>query len=656
MPSKMSWFNKEMIMQIVRSTGWISIVYFLGLLFILPIQLMMMYSEDRLPDYYKGESYTLFQVNFELQLGLLVIVPVILAVFLFRFLHVKQASDLMHSLPLKREKIFHHYAITGIMFLTVPVAVITLMILILRNLLDLGSLYSLEDIFYWAGTTIVITLLLYTASVMIAMMTGISAVHAVLAYIFLFFPVGFVLLLFYNLKILLYGFPSEFFLQQQLERMSPITYATSLNGRIFQWSDAIIYFILAVAFYLLALLFYKKRNVEQASEAIAFPKLRLIFKYGVTFCTMLVGGTYFSGVSNNNISWIIFGYVIGAVFGYFIAEMVLQKTWRIFARLKGLAVFAAVVAILVIGIKALGIYENRVPDLADIQGVQLTNEPYWIWNNAEPDEEYYRMKPLKEEANITAVRRMHQQILADRKLKHKKNEQTINYFVRYELKNGSSMTREYQVNERLYDDFFKSIYESKEYKQATKPIFKIKDSEIKSLNIRANGPMNKTVTLSNPEETKEVLEALRKDVLAESYEDSLYFRDRGSIVEIYLGDNHSIHSIEIKPTYQNISNWLKEKGLTDRVKVTGEDLSHVLVVKGDVSNSNDLEISQEELESKKDSLDIKEKRQMEQLLDATSAYDRGEYKVIFYYKFGDYVEIMSFDEEHAPDFVKRHFR
>ncbi|AZU60453.1 DUF6449 domain-containing protein [Neobacillus mesonae] len=655
MPSKMSWFNKEIIIQIARSTGWISIVYFLGLLFILPIQLMMMYSEERLPDY-RGKLSSLFQVNFELQIGLLVIVPVILGVFLFRFLHVKQASDLMHSLPLRREKVFHHYAVTGIVFLILPVAAIMLIIVILQSALDLETIYRLKDIFYWAGTTAVIALLLYTASVMIAMTTGISAVHAVLAYIFLFFPVGIIMLLFYNLKILLYGFPSEFFLQQQLEKMSPITYATGLNGRTFQWSDAAIYLILAIVLYILALVFYKKRNVEQASEAIAFPKLRSIFKYGVTFCTMLVGGTYFGGVSNNSLSWIIFGYVIGAVFGYFIAEMVLQKTWRVFARLKGLAIYGAVVALLVLSVKTLGIYENRIPDLADIQSVQLTNEPYWIWNNAEPGEDYNRMKPLKEEANIMAVRRMHQQILEDRKLKHRKNDQTISYFVRYELKSGSSITREYQVNERLYEDFFKPVYESKEYKQATEPIFKIKDNQMKSLNIRANGPMNKRVTLSDPEEMIEAIAALRKDVLAETYEENLYYRDRGSSVEIYLGNDRFVYPIEIKPTYRNISNWLLEKKLNDRVTVTGEDLSHVLVVKGDQWNFNDKEPSLEELESIEDSLDIKDKPQMEQLLNAASAYDRKEYKVIFYYKFGDYTEIMSFDEEHAPDFVKKHFR
>src|SRR3954468_23510878 len=168
MPSRTSWFNKELLLQIGRSTGWISIVYFLGLLFILPIQLLMIYS-DETKSYYPQPN-NLFPINFTFQIGLIVIVPVILAVFLFRFLQVKQAADLMHSIPLKRERIFHQYALTGMVLLILPVVIIAIIILLMHNTLDFSNMFSVKDIFYWAGTTLVITLLLYTATMFIAMM------------------------------------------------------------------------------------------------------------------------------------------------------------------------------------------------------------------------------------------------------------------------------------------------------------------------------------------------------------------------------------------------------------------------------------------------------------------------------------------------------
>ncbi|MCH6269126.1 multidrug ABC transporter permease, partial [Bacillus sp. FJAT-50051] len=210
MPSKMSLFNKELMLQMGRSTGWISVIYLLGLLFVLPIRiLLILYSDSDNFLYYQSRN-NLFQYDYEIQVFLIAIAPVILAVFLFRFLHVKQAADLMHSLPLKRERIFHHYALTGMVLLILPVAIVTGIVYIMHFTYDLGSLFTIHDLLYWSGTIIVITLLLYIASVFVGIMTGISVVQAVLAYVFLFFPIGITVLLSYNLKILLYGFPGDF--------------------------------------------------------------------------------------------------------------------------------------------------------------------------------------------------------------------------------------------------------------------------------------------------------------------------------------------------------------------------------------------------------------------------------------------------------------
>ena len=62
---------------------------------------------------------------------------------------------------------------------------------------------------------------------------------------------------------------------------------------------------------------------------------------------MLFGGAYFSAVQSNSVAWMIFGYVIGAVIGYYLAEIVLQKTWRVFGHFKG---------ILIYGVIAIGMY------------------------------------------------------------------------------------------------------------------------------------------------------------------------------------------------------------------------------------------------------------------------------------------------------------
>ncbi|GAE95103.1 hypothetical protein JCM21714_4312 [Gracilibacillus boraciitolerans JCM 21714] len=53
--------------------------------------------------------------------------------------------------------------------------------------------------------------------------------------------------------------------------------------------------------------------------------IKPIFKFGgVTFCFMLLGGTYFGLVQGQYVAWISFGYLFGAILGYLLTEMLLQ--------------------------------------------------------------------------------------------------------------------------------------------------------------------------------------------------------------------------------------------------------------------------------------------------------------------------------------------
>jgi ABC-2 type transport system permease protein len=657
MPSKMSLWNKEISLQIGRNIGWISIIYFLGLLFALPINMLMMYSGDEIFDHM--EVNNLFEYHLDIQIGLLVIIPILLAVFLFRFLHVKQAADLMHSLPLKREKIFHHYAVIGMVFLILPIVIISILILFIHSALDLQSFFEAKDVFYWAGITILMNLILFTSGVFIAMMTGISVVHAVLSYIFLLFPVGMTLLLFHNLQIFLYGFPSIYFLNSELEKMSPITYTTILNSRPFHWNDIVIYAVLIVILYGLSLFFYKKRKPESAAEAMAFPALRYIFKYGVTFCTMLMGGMYFNEVQFASLGWTIFGYAFGAIFGYFFAEMVLQKTWRISVRVKGLAIYTVVIVILVIGIQTLGVYENRIPEQSEIKSVLMTNDIYIYKNQNESYDYLFTPTPMKKKESIKHVVNLHEQILKDKKINQRKEKgPKEDVFLVYELENGKKVIRQYNVNKSLYGDLFKPIYESEEYKLNSNEIFNVNEKEVEQISISVNGPISKRVTISEPGDVKEVLGLLREDLLAESYEDSQYFQSGGSSIEFHMDTRDHFMNMEFKPSYLKFTEWLKNKELLDQARVTSDDISHVLVAKGDAFDWYDKEPEIKEIEQSGDVLKFTDKEQIELSLNHTGWgwNSNKDYVAVFYYEIGDYSEVLFFDEEHAPDFIKAHFK
>jgi ABC-2 type transport system permease protein len=657
MPSKTSLFNREIFLQILRSVGWISIVYFLGLLIAVPIRMMMMYTEENHINP-PPPFDSLFQYDFDIQITLLIVIPVLMSVFLFRYLQVRQAADLMHSLPIRREKLFHHYYLSGAALLIIPVVLITVLVLITQAALDLNEYFKISDVWYWAGTTIIVNLTLYSAGVFVAMMTGISAVQGVLTYIFLLFPGGITLLVSFNLRKFLYGYPADYFLNKDLEKLSPLTHAAILDGRPLHWDYAIFYLILAFVLYGLSLFFYKKRKIEAAQEAIAFSNLKAVFKYGVTFCMMLFGGVYFSEVQNSHFGWIIFGYFLGGVIGYFVAEMVLQKTWRVFTRIKGLVIYAAVIVVVVTTVQFLGIYENKLPEQNQVNSVLFSNNPNVFTDHSETYTPYFVPVPMKDKENIIKVMKLHKQILSDKKSNQRlKDGQYETAFFMYTLNNGDKMVRQYNVSRAIYEDYYRSIYESEEFKKGKNEIFQLNEKKAKTIAINSNTPFGKTVTISDSNEIKEVIHALQSDILQESYEDEFYYQDRGIGIEIFTGKTRSIY-FNYNPTYQNLTNWLKNKELYDQVIVNPEDIDYLLVAKmttkGDFIDPTKI-IKQ--VQDNDEAIKITDKEQIGQLINRAGTWVNHQYVAVISYKNkGNYQEVYFYDERHAPDFIKKHFK
>ena len=405
MPSKTSWLNNQIILQTIRSAGWIPIIYFLGLLFALPLDIFSRYENDLRANFQPLPVESLFQYTLQIQVGLLIIIPVIMAIFLFRFLHVKSAAEMMHSLPLKREKIFYHYTLSGIVSLIIPVVLTTLIVLLMYQVVDLHAYFGMREIFIWAGTTILLNLVLFTAGVFVAMMTGSSVIQALLTYVLLIFPAGFVVLFVSNLHFLWFGYPMDYYLNSNIEKMSPLTFIALLDERVMDGKILAVYVVASIILYGCSLFFYKKRRIESASDAIAFPKLRSVFIYGTTFCFTMLGGVYFAAIiESNRIGWLVFGYIIGAVIGYYVAEMVLQKTWRVFRKFKGLLIYGASMAVLLLGVQVLDLYENYVPEEDEIQQVFITDSSYAFANHPANYGFEFTPEPLQEQGNIQAVR------------------------------------------------------------------------------------------------------------------------------------------------------------------------------------------------------------------------------------------------------------
>jgi ABC-2 type transport system permease protein len=666
MKSKTSFINKGVFVNELKRFSWIGILYTLAMLFIIPLQILMVNSRND-ENYVFIKSMLQFRQS-EVQGFFVLIFPVLLGIFLFRYIQVKTSSDMIHSLPIRREVLYRTHLLIGVLMIVIPVLLTGIITQILNASIGLEEFYSFKDVLKWCGFTIVLDLTFFLATVLMGMITGISVLQGVLTYILLLLPMGLTMLVGYNLSYFVYGF--NVIMQRNIEKLSPVVRIFN-NGGIPEAGslEVIIYITLIIALYFLCIYLYRKRRLEAAGNTMAFARLNPIFIYGISFCTMLLVGAYFYELQNS-LYWMFFGYFLGSIFGYFIAQMVVRKSLWVFKNIKGYLIFAGVIVLLLLGIKMdITGYEKRVPAFENIKSIYSSYGFY--------DTSYSRFKidVFTNRENLLNIHELHREIIKDKKKNHYAQKNTRNIVFEYELKDGKRIRRGYKINEKEYSKYFKPIYESMEYRLMHRDVLSVDSVDVEKLTINANMRDKSTVILK-PEDIKEAISILKKENESESYEQMTDGRVPWGGISIMISDKsikkypklndenmkkveNQIY-VEWKKCYKEFDAWLQSKGYYENARVTPQDIEYVIVEKvenrGELQEKTRTGIDLEKSNGKK--LEVRDEAQIEVLLESYNYQwneEKQKYVVGFYGKNRSFTEFGSFTEESAPDFVKAYF-
>ncbi|MCT4617849.1 MAG: ABC transporter permease [Marinisporobacter sp.] len=672
MKSKMSFFNTAIILEDLKRYWGIAVLYFLSLFFSTTLDLILLFNPS--DGYYHEKINNFLELRHaNSQMMFSIIFPILLSVLLFRYLQQSKSTTLLHSFPVTRGQLFHSHNIAGVLLLILPTLFIGVIFLVFLNIHHDGSelfknILTVSKVFRWAYFSILTNLVVYFISVLVSMVTGISLIQIILSFIAIFLPTGISMLLTVNFKQLLYGFAvNEQFLENFVTKIIPITSFLSdktINDSFLWW-----YILLNIILYFLAYIFYQKRALESASDPIAFNLLKPIFKYGFTFCSMILSGAYFYMLEKID-SWLYMGYFIGAFLGYIIAEMIIQKSIWIFKNLKGFVLYTMIILLVFVGIKFDFIgYEKNIPNSEDIESVYYGNGLYDYW---EEDRNY----SLKTSENIDLVRDLHSQIIKNKEIfAHKEENVFLKYIgIAYKLKNGKTLTRGYSVpKEFAYKNvFIPKIYESKEYKMSTYDIFHLDLDHVNYIRIHPESNHNADdVKIVDPNEILNMTNALKADLLDQTYEESIDNKNSWASIQIYmdkekdLDESHRRSSIHIswEKHYKYFPKWLKENGYYEKSRVLPENIASIIIEKAneETQNFHSYNVSDlaKELTTNKDKkrLEIKDQAQMEKILFNTG-YGYGDtknYIIGIYFTNGD-SQIEWMTQENAPEFVKGFFK
>lgn len=312
--------------------------------------------------------------------GMAVFFGLLSAMAVFSYLYNNRSVQLMHALPITREGLFLTNYLSGLAFLLLPNALIFLL-----SLLTGGYPYP-GVLVLWLAAQSLICLFFYSFAVFCAMFTGNLLALPIFYGILNWLVMGVVFVVNALLRELLFGFWGTTWMDLVAEWFTPVSrlvravrYDVTSSGVYYLTGmpAVLLYALVGVLLAVAALLIYRKRRLETAGDVVSVRQMRPVFKYGVAFCAAVVVGTWFYQTFRSLFprgNWVILlPLLIWGAAGYFVADMLLKKTFRVFARSwRGLVAFSLVLvaAFAVTDLDLFGF--NRVPKRSDVVSVSLS--------------------------------------------------------------------------------------------------------------------------------------------------------------------------------------------------------------------------------------------------------------------------------------------
>lgn len=399
MRSATSFFDKTLFRSQLKHTWPLWLGYTALWLFLVPVALFSELSAYQ--GSYSAADASSLLLNAGVRGGVFIsfVFGLFFAMLSFSHLTQSRATNGFHALPVRRETIFLTAYLTGL-FCQLSTILVTFL---------LGAAVSAPlHLSFWSvtaaamGSAMLEAVFFYSFAVLCMMMTGQILAAPVFYFVGNILVPGMEYLLRNFAGNFLYGYSGH--IDVTLGFLSPPLYmytmctevaiasietcesdsyyvtAYALEHRSFMILAA--YALAGLVIALIALLLYRTRKSEMTGSTVAFPWATPIFKYGVAFCTAValgqflyyfLFGQYRSGGSDSLPGTILCMVAAGLV-GYFVAEMLIKKSFRVFrAGAKGAAIVAGALVLLGVAMSFdLTGYEKRVPDESEIESVYYT--------------------------------------------------------------------------------------------------------------------------------------------------------------------------------------------------------------------------------------------------------------------------------------------
>jgi len=457
--------------QIKRFWPLVSLYSFL-LLMLLPVYMLLMRTNGA-----QGMSREVLKMDFhDYLLGMAangapwigLAFGILAAMAVWSYLYNHRAVSMMHALPLSRGSLFLTNYLCGLVFALVPNLVIFLLTLCVEAM---AGAVTMQALLIWLLCQSLLSFFFFSFATLLAFVTGHILVLPCLFAIFNGMTKAVTMFIDWLFGSFVFGYASgsltglngfgEWFspmyaILDRVKTLQPslLDETQRQTMQIEGLSVIAIFAVVGVVMTVLAYLLYRSRRLELSGEVIVVGFLQPVFKYGVAICAGLCFGALFcemfKNVFSRGIGTLLCCLLLWAAIGYFAAEMLLRKSFRVIRKsLPGALALLMLMAAAVLAMEwDLGGYERSIPQADQVSSVIV------IGNGGQSsDPEIIKETIALQESIVGEKREIERQ---DREYQRKIREMVdSNPYIEklswryvsleYKLTNGSSIEREYVI-------------------------------------------------------------------------------------------------------------------------------------------------------------------------------------------------------------------
>lgn len=393
------------------------------------------------------------------------------AMAVLSYLYTARSAGFMHSLPIKRGGLFLTSYVSGYLFMLVPNAAV---LGLTAAVAAAGGCPAGAALLTWFMMINGMELFFYSFAILCGMMTGQVLMLPVLYAILNVLSAGMYAIFTGICDTFLYGFSNTGVGIWAL--FSPAVKMARTIGTNISWDDSYVnmascsisgagvvaaYAGVGAAIAVAAYIFARVRRSETAGDAISFGWAKVAFKFGVGFCAAFTLGQLLYDVivdqlagASASLPGMLACTIFAGAIGYYAAQMLMEKSFRVFSHGRVCAAVLAAAVIFVCCAFAFDVagYEKNVPAASDVSEVSVSVSA-WNWTQG----------TVEDGDNVLLVTEIHQSMLDQRSEQSSAansyssgpasdDEYCGSLTIDYRLKNGKTMSRSYSVLLKRQDE------------------------------------------------------------------------------------------------------------------------------------------------------------------------------------------------------------